>query len=115
MIRRFVKLGFAFGLLTISLKRGLATVAGSLDSSTFTTVPVRVMNPLHFNAWTVGIVSTLSTRNTAAFHPLLNLFNFHGFRDAWVWHPHCLPMSRERCTEEIQRLASRAIEGGTIK
>jgi hypothetical protein len=82
MIRRLVKLGFAFGLLTISLKRGLATVARSLDSSTFTILPVRVMNPLHFNAWTVGIVSTVSTRNSAAFHPVVNFLNFHSFRDA---------------------------------
>src|SRR5271156_1190141 len=43
--------------------------------------------PPSFRARTVEIISTLSTRNTAAFHPLLK---FQPFRDAWVWHPHCL-------------------------
>lgn len=91
--------------------------------STLTRLPVRVMNPPSFQARTVGITSTLSTRNAAAFHPVLK---FHLFRDAWVWHPHCLNrmgrrarrtvllFATEPCNEEIQRLASRLIKGGTI-
>ena len=55
--------------------------------STFTTSPVGVRTPRHPTLETVGIVSTLSTRNTAAFHPVLT---FQPFRDAEVWHPHCL-------------------------
>jgi hypothetical protein len=72
----------------------------------------------------VGIASTLSTRNPAAVHPVLKL---HLFRDAQVWHPHCLnPMSRRShrsvqlsplsgpANKKFQRLASRLIEGGII-
>jgi hypothetical protein len=59
----------------------------SVDSFDIHNIARSVTKPHSFHARTVGIVSTLSTRNTAAFHPVLT---FQPFRDAEVWHPHCL-------------------------
>jgi len=109
-------------LQAVGWSSGLSLDGEVSTVSTFTTLPVRVIKTPSFDARTVGSVSTFSTRNTAAFHPVLK---FHLFRGAWVWHPHCLNRMRRTqigraCAidrtwkEGIQRLATRLIENGTI-